>query len=129
MPDPNTTVVAGEDILLDCIGDGDPTPKTKWTRIGPGFPPEGLLLDLPSYKVVAGKGLRLTHVHPSQAGLYSCSLTSSIGSVSSVTQLDVHEAPVITVRSLLSYTVLQNINTLDDQKRFKKSLFFLSSHK
>ena len=42
--------------------------------------------------------LRLTHVHPSQAGTYSCALTSSIGSVSSLTQLDVHESPVITVR-------------------------------
>jgi len=91
-------VVAGEDVLLDCVGDGDPAPKTRWTRVGPGFPPDGLLLDLPSYKVVPGKGLRLTHVHPSQAGTYSCSLTSSIGSVSAVSQLDVHEAPVITVR-------------------------------
>jgi hypothetical protein len=43
--------VAGDDILLDCVGDGDPTPKTKWTRIGPGLPPDGLVLDLPNYKV------------------------------------------------------------------------------
>jgi hypothetical protein len=56
------------------------------TRIGPGFPPDGLALDLPNYKVVPGKGLRLTHVHPSQAGTYSCSLTSSIGVVTALTQ-------------------------------------------
>ena len=105
-PDSNSTVVAGEDILIDCIGDGDPPPKTKWTRQGPGFPPEGLILDLPSYKVINGKGLRLTHVHPSQAGLYSCTLTSSIGTVSSLTQLEVHEAPVITVKPRSEASVL-----------------------
>ena len=105
-PDLNSTVVAGDDILLDCIGDGDPQPKTRWTRVGPGFPPEGLILDLPNYKVVSGKGLRLTHVHPSQAGTYCCTLTSSIGSTNALTQLDVHESPVITVRPRSETTVL-----------------------
>ena len=34
----NTTVRAGEDVMLPCAAHGDPPPKTRWLRVGPGFP-------------------------------------------------------------------------------------------
>ena len=37
----NTTVKVGEDVMLPCEANGDPPPKTRWRRIGPGFPPDG----------------------------------------------------------------------------------------
>ena len=27
--------------MLPCEANGDPPPKTRWRRIGPGFPPDG----------------------------------------------------------------------------------------
>ena len=29
--------------MLPCEANGDPPPKTRWRRIGPGFPPDGKL--------------------------------------------------------------------------------------
>ena len=50
----NTTVVSGQDVLLECLTDGDPMPKTKWTRVESNG--REMLLDLPRFKVISGKG-------------------------------------------------------------------------
>ena len=76
----NATAVSGEDIFLECSASGDPSPKTRWTRVDPKDPVGSeLLLDSPRFKEVPGRGLRLRHVHPAQAGLYKCTASSSIG--------------------------------------------------
>ena len=51
----NTTVVSGQDVLIECVTDGDPLPKTRWTRVEPNG--REMVLDLPRFKVVAGKGI------------------------------------------------------------------------
>jgi hypothetical protein len=94
----NTTVVAGTDVMLECAANGDPPPKTRWRRIGPGFPPDGVALDLPSFKVMPGKGLHLRHVLPEQDGFYECQAISVVGSNRVVARLTVNKAPVITRR-------------------------------
>ena len=53
----NTTVVSGQDVLLECLTDGDPMPKTKWTRVESNG--REMLLDLPRFKVISGKGNNL----------------------------------------------------------------------
>ena len=37
----NATLRVGEDVILPCQANGDPPPKTRWRRIGPGYPPDG----------------------------------------------------------------------------------------
>ena len=75
----NTTVRAGEDVMLPCAAQGDPPPKTRWLRVGPGFPIDGVPLDLPNFKVVPEEGLFLKHVLPSQDGFYECQAISVVG--------------------------------------------------
>ena len=99
----NKTSVAGEDVFLECEVSGDPAPKTRWTRMEADG--SEMVLDLPRFKVIPGKGLRLRHVHPSQGGVYKCTATSAIGSVSAEAVVDVHEGPLITVRPPLQVVV------------------------
>ena len=75
----NVTTVSGEDVLLECSSSGDPNPKTRWTRVERDG--SEVLLDMTRYKMVAGRGLRLKDVQPSQAGQYKCTATSSVGAV------------------------------------------------
>ena len=92
----NVTAVSGEDVFLACTSRGDPNPKTRWTRVDRDG--SEVLLDLPRYKTVAGRGLRLKHVHPSQAGQYKCTASSSVGTVTASAWVRVNEAARITVR-------------------------------
>ena len=50
----NTTVVSGQDVLIECLTDGDPLPKTRWTRVEANG--REMVLDLPRFKVVPEKG-------------------------------------------------------------------------
>ena len=95
----------GEDVVFPCEANGDPPPKTRWRRIGPGFPPDGIPLDLPNFKVVPGQGLHLNHVLPNQDGYYECQALSVVGSNSVVVKLSVLEAPVITRRPIKEVVV------------------------
>ena len=65
--------------MLPCAAHGDPPPKTRWLRVGPGFPIDGVHLDLPNFKVIPGEGLYLKHVLPSQDGFYECQAISVVG--------------------------------------------------
>ena len=47
---------------------------------------------------MAGKGLRLTNVHPSDAGLYLCAAENEAGRAEAATEVVVSEPPVISVR-------------------------------
>ena len=52
---------------------------SRWLRVGPGFPIDGVHLDLPNFKVIPGEGLYLKHVLPSQDGFYECQAISVVG--------------------------------------------------
>ena len=75
----NITVKAGEDVMLPCVAKGDPPPKLRWLRVGPGFPIDGVPLDLPDFKALPEGGLFLKHVLPSQDGFYECQAISVVG--------------------------------------------------
>ena len=40
--------------MMECLTDGDPLPKTRWTRVEENG--REMVLDLPRFKVVSGKG-------------------------------------------------------------------------
>ena len=72
--------------------EGDPHPNVRWTKDGEA------LESGKRVKVVAGKGLRLTNVHPSDAGLYRCAAENEAGRAEASTEVAVSEPPVISVR-------------------------------
>ena len=42
--------------------------------------------------------MQLRHVHPSQAGVYKCTASSAVGITVAQATLNVHEAPMMTMR-------------------------------
>ena len=75
--------------MLPCVAQGDPPPKLRWLRVGPGFPIDGVPLDLPDFKALPEGGLFLKHVLPSQDGFYECQAISVVGtnSIGKITDL------------------------------------------
>ena len=67
--------LAGEDVLLACQVNGDPQPDVHWKR-------QDRDLDVDKVKIVAGKGLKIESVHPSDEGTYICEAANVIGPIS-----------------------------------------------
>ncbi|CAB4070176.1 ROBO2 [Lepeophtheirus salmonis] len=89
----NMTVISGNDIILECVGDGDPSPKIIWTK------GERSDIDTNYEQTIPGQGLKLRNIHPAQEGMYKCTATSPIGSTSASAYVRVIEPPLITVHS------------------------------
>ena len=68
--------------------DGDPHPAVWWSKDGER------LESGKRFKVVAGKGLRVINVHPSDAGVYVCTAENEAGSIEARTVVTVSEPPV-----------------------------------
>ena len=85
------SVVAGDDVLIECQASGDPHPDIVWTR-------EDKDIDISKIKIIHGKGLRLDNIHPSDEGTYICTAKNIVGVVSSSAKIKVLERPVISVQ-------------------------------
>ena len=48
--------------MLPCEANGDPPPKTRWRRIGPGFPPDGKLKKMALLLTYMYDSYRHTHL-------------------------------------------------------------------
>ena len=83
--------LAGEDVLLACQVNGDPQPDVHWKR-------QDRDLAVDKVKIVAGKGLKIESVHPSDEGTYICEAANVIGTISASALLQIRERPVITVK-------------------------------
>ena len=55
-------------------------------------------MNIVKFTIILTIGLQLRHVHPSQAGLYRCTASSAVGTAVSEATLNVHEAPMMTMR-------------------------------
>ena len=75
--------------------DGDPHPTVRWSKDG------DVLESGKRIKVVAGKGLRLLNVHPTDAGVYVCTAENDAGSVEASTWVTVSEPPVSLINLIL----------------------------
>ncbi|XP_075898049.1 cell adhesion molecule L1-like a isoform X2 [Nelusetta ayraudi] len=74
-------VLKGEDLQLECIPEGYPTPKVKWMKMGEKMPPRAKYLNY-------GKLLTLSAAQEGDGGKYMCTATNSAGE-------DVHYFDVI----------------------------------
>ncbi|XP_026131533.1 neurofascin-like isoform X11 [Carassius auratus] len=81
------TVLRGEQLLLECIAAGVPSPDISWIKKG---------ADLPSKKVKIenfGKTLRLHNVSEEDSGDYVCMASNKIGSIRHSVEVQVKAAP------------------------------------
>uniref|UniRef100_A0A673FRD2 Neurofascin-like n=1 Tax=Sinocyclocheilus rhinocerous TaxID=307959 RepID=A0A673FRD2_9TELE len=80
-------VLRGEQLLLECVAAGVPTPTIDWFKRG---------ADLPSKKVKIenfGKTLRIFNVSEEDSGDYTCMASNKIGSIRHSVEVQVKAAP------------------------------------
>ncbi|XP_073771505.1 neurofascin homolog (chicken) a isoform X14 [Danio rerio] len=80
-------VLRGEELLLECIAAGVPTPTITWSKRGG---------DLPTKKVRIGnfeKTLRILNVSEEDIGSYTCMASNRIGSIRHTVEVQVKAAP------------------------------------
>lgn len=73
----NLTVKDGEELLLQCIVEGDPEPQIMWSKNGNKIS-SSEIIDLKYKNGVAS--LRINEVYPEDEGDYVCKATNSVGS-------------------------------------------------
>ncbi|KAF2358373.1 Fibronectin type III [Trinorchestia longiramus] len=87
----DVTTESGATVELVCRVGGDPQPEVFWGRVSPSgsqLPHERLTQE------ERGQVLRLRHVSPEDAGVYSCTAENPVGIVAANTTLTVHSIPV-----------------------------------
>ncbi|KAF4078934.1 hypothetical protein AMELA_G00187350 [Ameiurus melas] len=81
-----THIVKGEELLLECIAEGFPTPTVEWTKIGDKLPDRALLKNF-------GKHLSIEEVLEDDEGKYICKAHNSHGVAVHYFHVAVEEAP------------------------------------
>ncbi|UYV70832.1 hypothetical protein LAZ67_8000774 [Cordylochernes scorpioides] len=91
----DTSVIAGQNVRIDCLADGFPTPVVTWER-GSGLSPRQYvaIASGPHYEVYANGSLLVKHVQEADGGYYLCQASNGIASgLSKVVFLTVHVPP------------------------------------
>ncbi|XP_072166367.1 kin of IRRE-like protein 3 [Diadema setosum] len=84
-PPVSVSVDEGEPAQMQCIGDGNPTPTTKWTRFGSRA------------TLSTMQRLQFDSVRESDTGVYICTITvPGFESITTIGRLDLNSIPVIT---------------------------------
>lgn len=78
----NLSVIFGDRVVLECSGNGLPSPLVSWSKVV-----NGVLDDVPTSG--SGNQLIFSSVLLSDAGMYACSLRNIIGQVTAFAQLNV----------------------------------------
>ncbi|XP_062401755.1 neural cell adhesion molecule L1-like protein isoform X2 [Sardina pilchardus] len=81
-----THLVKGEELLLECIAAGFPTPKVEWFKVGHGLPDRAIVDN-------HGKVLRIPEVQQEDDGQYKCKAKNSHGDASHSFHVLVEEPP------------------------------------
>ncbi|XP_068204699.1 cell adhesion molecule Dscam2-like [Palaemon carinicauda] len=91
------TLQPGPSVSLKCIASGSPTPSVTWTLDGfPVWHSDRLVLG--QYVSVDGdviSHVNVSSVAPIDGGLYQCTATNAVGSVSHAARLNVYGVPVV----------------------------------
>lgn len=77
----DTTAISGSSLVLECEIDGDPAPNILWRKTSAN--------NMPSGKIIEGKGLRLERIASADEGVYICEGDNQAGSVSASATLTV----------------------------------------
>ena len=72
-----------DDILFDCQVSGRPEPEVKWYKNG------DLIIQSEYFQLVRGTSLKILGLVSSDAGIYQCIATNTVGSVQAAAQLQV----------------------------------------
>ncbi|XP_046703042.1 neural cell adhesion molecule L1-like protein isoform X2 [Silurus meridionalis] len=81
-----THIVKGEELLLECIAEGFPTPKVEWFKIGANLPDRAVVKNF-------GKHLSIEEVIDDDMGKYMCKAHNVYGQVLHYFHVAVEEAP------------------------------------
>uniref|UniRef100_A0AAY4BJ33 Neural cell adhesion molecule L1 n=1 Tax=Denticeps clupeoides TaxID=299321 RepID=A0AAY4BJ33_9TELE len=79
-------IIKGDDLELECIAQGFPTPVIEWTKLGELLPERAALKNF-------GKLLTLAKIEEEDKGLYACRAKSSAGEASHFFKVSVEEPP------------------------------------
>uniref|UniRef100_A0A8D2LWW6 Neural cell adhesion molecule L1-like protein n=1 Tax=Varanus komodoensis TaxID=61221 RepID=A0A8D2LWW6_VARKO len=80
------TVLKGEDVFLECIAEGLPTPHLSWRRVDRGRPNRGAVENY-------GKILKIEQVTADDAGTYECIARNDLGEAKHEFTVGVEEPP------------------------------------
>ncbi|XP_031423108.1 neural cell adhesion molecule L1-like protein isoform X3 [Clupea harengus] len=81
-----THLVKGEELLLECIAAGIPTPKVEWVKVGHGLPDRAIVEN-------HGKVLNIQKVQQEDEGQYKCKAKNSYGEAVHSFHVIVEEPP------------------------------------
>ncbi|XP_066519183.1 neural cell adhesion molecule L1-like protein isoform X2 [Hoplias malabaricus] len=81
-----THLVKGEELLLECIGEGFPTPKIEWTKLGQKLPDRAVVEN-------HGKLLTIEDVNEEDEGRYMCKAKNPHGEAVHYFHVTVEEPP------------------------------------
>ena len=84
------TAIAGQEVLIECQAQGDPHPDITWSRTESD-------INVSKVKIIHGKGIRISDVHPMDAGTYVCTARNVAGFITAKASLKVFEPPVLSV--------------------------------
>uniref|UniRef100_A0AAR2JY97 Neural cell adhesion molecule L1-like protein n=1 Tax=Pygocentrus nattereri TaxID=42514 RepID=A0AAR2JY97_PYGNA len=79
-------LVTGEELELECISEGFPTPKIEWTKLGEKLPKRS---NIKNY----GKLLTISKVTEEDSGKYMCKAKNSVGETVHYFHVEVEEPP------------------------------------
>ncbi|XP_065135849.2 neural cell adhesion molecule L1-like protein isoform X3 [Paramisgurnus dabryanus] len=82
----HTSLVKGDDLQLECIPDGFPTPKVEWVKVGHTLPEKAIVES-------HGKLLTIEMVNEDDEGKYMCKAKNHLGEVKHNFHVTVEEAP------------------------------------
>ncbi|XP_074605506.1 cell adhesion molecule Dscam1-like isoform X2 [Brevipalpus obovatus] len=88
----DTSIVSGQNVLINCLSEGSPSPSITWER-GSAQTPRSFtsISSGPHFEVYANGSLLIKSVEPEDGGLYLCQASNSIGpGLSKVITLTVH---------------------------------------
>lgn len=81
-----THLVKGEELLLECIAAGFPTPRVEWFKVGHGLPDRAIVEN-------HGKVLKIPEVQQEDEGQYTCKAKNSHGETGHFFHVIVEEPP------------------------------------
>ncbi|KAJ6222763.1 hypothetical protein RDWZM_001308 [Blomia tropicalis] len=86
-PKETTGVILGQNITIECVASGHPTPKIIWSKVHGDLPKSRSMVD--------GGNLHITTLEKDDEGIYTCTASNSKSTITTNTNLEIFEIPQI----------------------------------